>query len=49
MAALTSRGIRTQQAEELGELIGNILANEIENSKANKTVVDIVNSLHWYY
>lgn len=49
MAALTSRGISTQQAEDLGELIGNILANEIENSKANKTVVDIVNSLHWYY
>lgn len=49
MAALTSRGIDALQAEELGKLIGNVMANEIDNSKANKIVGDIAQSLHWYY
>lgn len=48
-AALTSRGLSTQQAEELGELIGNIMTNEIDNLKAKKIVGNILQSLKWYY
>ncbi len=49
MAALTSRGLSAEQAEELGKLIGNIMANEIGSPKAKKIVRNIVKSLQWYY
>jgi glycine hydroxymethyltransferase len=49
LPALTSRGITEQTSLELGELIGQIVLNKIEDSAAQKQVAKILETLNWWY
>lgn len=48
-AALTSRGLTVADAETLGELIGNIANQKIDETTTREAVAGLVAKLNWYY
>jgi len=48
-AALTSRGLTTEQAFELGNTIGQFACGVITAEKVSEFVSDLLKKLHWYY
>ena len=48
-AALTSRGLVTEQAQQLGELIAAVALEKLENESAQKQVDNLVAQLNWHY
>lgn len=49
MAALTSRGIVSEQAEELGNIIAKIILSKETGSKTKDLVQKSVSELNWWY
>lgn len=49
MAALTSRGINTEQSRELGVAIASVIQKDVEVSSIKAFVSELVESLNWYY
>jgi glycine hydroxymethyltransferase len=48
-AALASRGLSTDQAHNLGELIGHLATGKATETEAKKSVADLATQLRWYY
>ncbi len=49
MAALTSRGINTEQARELGAVISSVIHQSDSDAEALKYSAELAKSLNWYY
>ncbi|HEY2004692.1 MAG TPA: serine hydroxymethyltransferase [Candidatus Saccharimonadia bacterium] len=48
-AALTSRGLTTDQATRLGRLVGHLATAKITDDQAKTQVNELVSALAWYY
>jgi glycine hydroxymethyltransferase len=48
-AALTSRGLTTTQARDLGRLIGRLATDQTTEAKAKSFVDNLITKLKWYY
>lgn len=48
-SALASRGLNTVQAQEIGELIGNLVSGKVQPAAARPLVDKLAHSLNWYY
>lgn len=49
MAALTSRGIDSEQSRELGVAIASVIQGDVEQSAIKAFSIDLASSLSWYY
>ena len=48
-AALTSRGLNNSGFENLGNLIGNIIFDKVNEDAAKKQIQELLDSLNWWY
>ncbi|MBI2797768.1 serine hydroxymethyltransferase [Candidatus Saccharibacteria bacterium] len=48
-AALTSRGLTKEQAKQIGELIGNVVAKKVSDKQVKADVAKLTKSLDWWY